>query len=176
MNKKKKHLKLFPPAKTLTLQTSPSLPRPHLLKKTENGQLSRIEWPELGCTGCGGRGSRDCVQSAAGRQASCAVNGSFCSSDSLSSSSPTSSPSSPSDANGNPTTLEEGCGLTVYAGFSGDDRRGVPLTSGAGVRSIGARSAVSLLDAIAQRVRSIVSGAAGGGYIGELQGGDGGAA
>ena len=52
----------------------------------------------------------------------------------------------------------------------------MPLQSGAGVRSIGARSAVSLFDAIAQRVRSIVSGAAGGGYIGELQGGDGGAA
>ena len=147
-------------------------------KQIENGQLSRIEWPELGCTGCGGRGSKDCVQSPATRQASCAVNGTFCSSVSPSSSSP--SPSSPSDANGNPgggaSSPEEDCGLTIYAGFSGEDRRGVPLASGAGVRSIGARSAVSLFDAIAQRVRSIVSGAAGGGYIGELQGGDGGAA
>ena len=66
--------------------------------------------------------------------------------------------------------------MTIYVGFTGDDRRGVSLLSGAGVRSIGARSVVSLFDAIAQRVRSIVDGAAGGGYIGEMQGGDGGAA
>jgi hypothetical protein len=106
-------------------------------------------------------------------QASCAVNGTSCAS-SAPSPSPSSPVSSPSDASGKPA--EDDCGLTIYAGFSGEDRRGVPLQSGVGVRSIGARSAVSLFDAIAQRVRSIVNGAAGGGYIGELQGGDGGAA
>ena len=109
------------------------------------------------------------------------MNATFCSSFDSSSSSP--SASSPSESVGdrqgssaNPGPPGLGCGLTIYAGFSGDDRRGVPLLSGAGVRSVGARSVVSLLDAIAQRVRAIVDGAAGGGYVGELQGGEGGAA
>ena len=122
--------------------------------RLSGGALTSIDWADVGCVGCGGRGGGRCVQ-ARGGQASCAAPVDACS------------------AGGNATSIidiSDGgatvCGTTVYVGFSGGDRTRAPLSSGAQLRSLRAGSAAALADAVRVRVKAILEGASGG-YVGE---------
>jgi hypothetical protein len=133
------------------------------------GRLARIDWSDVGCAGCGGRGGGRCAASpplGGPPQLSCAA---------------------PADAcragleTPNATLVDwadggsGGCGLSVHVGFSGTDRAGAPLATGGQLRALRAASVADLADAIRARVTAVVEGA-GAGYMGDAGPADGGAA
>lgn len=130
-----------------------------------NGALSRIDWADVGCVGCGGRGGGACVQ--AKGQASCAAPLDAC----ITASATNTNASSIVDASDGGATA---CGTTLYAGFTGADRARAPLVSGAQLRSLRRGSAAALADAVRVRVKAILAGAASGALVeGPVDGGGG---
>ncbi|CAL8464782.1 g4317 [Coccomyxa elongata] len=106
------------------------------------GQLTYLLWDDVTCNSCGGLASQRCITTTTSQpQHSCAATDEAC--------------------------LTEDCSLSVYMGFTGDDRNGVVFQTGTQIHRINQYAVSSLYNSIVQQVSNVLKNAQQG-FVGDL--------
>ncbi|KAK9917440.1 hypothetical protein WJX75_004387 [Coccomyxa subellipsoidea] len=107
----------------------------------DKGQLTYLLWDDVTCNSCGGLTSKQCIITASTQpQHSCAT--------------------------ADETCMAEDCSLSVYMGFTGEDRYGVAFQTGTQIHRINQYAVSSLYNSFLQQVSSVLNNAQRG-FVGE---------
>ncbi|EIE22879.1 hypothetical protein COCSUDRAFT_42464 [Coccomyxa subellipsoidea C-169] len=107
----------------------------------DKGQLTYLLWDDVTCNSCGGLTSKQCVTTATSQpQHSCAATDEEC--------------------------VTDDCSLSIYMGFTGEDRHGVAFQTGSQIHRINQYAVSSLYNSFLQQVSNVLDNAQRG-FVGE---------